>query len=102
MACPTAWPSILRWPIRLPPERLCHLLFDLDRFKEINDVYGHAAGDGVLRTIGGRLSRLLQGTDLAARLGGDEFAMLSTVSVDRHRWRPWPSVASPHRATHPG
>lgn len=59
------------------------LLFDLDRFKEINDVYGHAAGDGVLRTIGGRLSRLLQGTDLAARLGGDEFAMLSTVSVDR-------------------
>lgn len=59
------------------------LLFDLDRFKEINDAHGHAAGDGVLRTIGARLLPLLQGTDLLARLGGDEFALLSTSRSDR-------------------
>jgi diguanylate cyclase (GGDEF)-like protein len=59
------------------------LLFDLDRFKEINDIHGHAAGDGVLRTVGARLSSLLEGSDLLARLGGDEFALLSTTRVDR-------------------
>lgn len=54
------------------------LLFDLDRFKEINDAHGHAAGDDVLRVVGARLSRLLHAGDMLARLGGDEFVMLNT------------------------
>ena len=58
-------------------------LIDLDRFKEINDLYGHAAGDEVLRTVGIRLSRLLQAGDVLARLGGDEFGLLSTGRFDR-------------------
>ncbi|UJW84512.1 GGDEF domain-containing protein [Devosia sp. SL43] len=63
--------------------RFAILLFDLDRFKEINDLHGHAAGDGVLRAIGTRLSRLLEDGDLLARLGGDEFVVLSTGHSDR-------------------
>jgi diguanylate cyclase (GGDEF)-like protein len=59
------------------------ILFDLDRFKEINDVHGHAAGDEVLRAVGVRLSRLLEGEDLLARLGGDEFVLLSRERSDR-------------------
>ncbi len=49
---------------------------DLDEFKQINDTYGHAAGDAVLRKIGQFLRRNIRTTDYAARLGGDEFALL--------------------------
>ncbi|WP_375453603.1 putative bifunctional diguanylate cyclase/phosphodiesterase [uncultured Methylobacterium sp.] len=52
------------------------LLVDLDRFKPVNDLYGHAAGNTVLCTVAERLSALLPVSGLAARLGGDEFAML--------------------------
>jgi len=56
---------------------LCALLFiDLDRFKPINDVFGHAIGDGVLAQVGVRLGRVLREQDLAARHGGDEFTIL--------------------------
>jgi diguanylate cyclase len=47
---------------------------DLDRFKEINDIHGHAAGDVVLKTLATRLSGLLKEGEFAARIGGDEFA----------------------------
>lgn len=52
------------------------VLLDLDRFKLINDRFGHAAGDKVLRDFASRLKKAIRSTDLAARLGGDEFMVL--------------------------
>src|ERR1700691_1228024 len=52
------------------------LLLDLDGLKQINDQYGHAAGDLVLKTCADRLQRAIRGSDLAVRLGGDEFMAL--------------------------
>jgi diguanylate cyclase (GGDEF)-like protein len=54
---------------------------DLDRFKPINDVFGHVAGDLLLQAVAQRLTRLLRDGDLAVRLGGDEFALLQTGIV---------------------
>ena len=58
------------------PSRLAVLFIDLDNFKEINDSYGHDAGDLVLAEVGRRLSALARRGDTVARLGGDEFVML--------------------------
>ena len=52
------------------------LLADLDRFKAINDVYGHAIGDRVLTVFAASLHRCLGANDLAGRIGGEEFAIL--------------------------
>ncbi|MBR1218627.1 EAL domain-containing protein [Bradyrhizobium sp. U87765 SZCCT0131] len=57
-------------------ERLAVLCLDLDRFKEINDLFGHAAGDKVLQTVAERVTTLLGERQMMARLGGDEFAIL--------------------------
>ena len=56
--------------------RLAVLLIDLDGFKAVNDSYGHAAGDEVLKEIGRRLRGLLRSEDTLARMGGDEFVLL--------------------------
>jgi diguanylate cyclase (GGDEF)-like protein len=56
--------------------RVALLLFDLDRFKEINDTLGHHHGDLLLQEIGPRLSRVMREGDCIARLGGDEFVVL--------------------------
>ncbi len=52
------------------------LMFDLDKFKEINDTHGHLAGDACLRKVGEFLLSRLRKLDCAARIGGDEFAVL--------------------------
>lgn len=52
------------------------LCLDLDRFKQINDQFGHSGGDAVLQAAATRLQEATRGTDLVARLGGDEFAVL--------------------------
>lgn len=52
------------------------LLFDLDHFKKVNDTYGHAAGDAVLRHVAGVTMGRLRTEDVFARIGGEEFAVL--------------------------
>jgi diguanylate cyclase (GGDEF)-like protein/PAS domain S-box-containing protein len=52
------------------------LMFDLDRFKDINDSYGHSAGDELLQMVAERFSERLREGDLISRLGGDEFAVV--------------------------
>jgi len=52
------------------------LALDLNNFKEINDKYGHPAGDRVLREFAAQLNQVIRGSDLAVRLGGDEFLVL--------------------------
>ncbi|HUI70892.1 MAG TPA: GGDEF domain-containing protein, partial [Spirochaetia bacterium] len=52
------------------------LMIDIDRFKEINDNYGHQCGDMVIKEIGGQLSRGLRKYDYAGRYGGEEFFIM--------------------------
>jgi diguanylate cyclase (GGDEF)-like protein len=57
-------------------KHLSLLMMDLNRFKEVNDTFGHLCGDLLLRQIGPRMRRCLRESDTLARLGGDEFGIL--------------------------
>lgn len=63
------------------------MYLDIDRFKQINDRFGHNTGDALLRAFAGRLSQTLRSTDIVARLGGDEFTVIMEAL-------PRPEVAS--------
>lgn len=69
--------TLERAMMRMSARRSVGLLFiDLDHFKEVNDGYGHAAGDALLIEVGHRLEQAVRPGDVVARLGGDEFVVL--------------------------
>lgn len=57
------------------------LYLDLDNFKEVNDIYGHAVGDAAIQLTGQKLTQLLRAEDLVARISGDEFVILTRQNV---------------------
>jgi diguanylate cyclase len=63
------------------------LFVDMDRFKELNDNYGHEAGNRVLEGVGRELESSIRKTDLAARYGGDEFVMLLVATDIKGAYR---------------
>ena len=68
--------DILVEKCRARDSELAVMMLDLDRFKKINDTYGHAAGDAVLREFSRRLQDNVRGVDLVARMGGEEFMVV--------------------------
>jgi len=64
-------------------EQFSVMMVDLDRFKAVNDTYGHAAGDQLLKIVGSRMRSKVRDYDIVARLGGDEFAILYSVAPNQ-------------------
>jgi diguanylate cyclase (GGDEF)-like protein len=62
-----------------PKKKYGGLMIDIDNFKSINDVYGHDAGDRVLREVSDAFQKCFRNTDFVARIGGDEFVAICEV-----------------------
>ena len=69
------------------------MFFDLDGFKKVNDDYGHAEGDKVLKNIGTLMQSVFRNSDVVAKLGGDEFCVLLTGTDTHHVDRPLHNLA---------
>jgi diguanylate cyclase (GGDEF)-like protein len=72
----------------------CVVMLDLNRFKQVNDTYGHAAGDDLLKKFADELKKNMRATDLVARWGGDEFVVvlscdLAAAGPQVERMRKW-------------
>lgn len=76
------------------------MCIDLDRFKAVNDAYGHNAGDAVLVTVAERLAKTIGANGLVARVGGDEFVAIITENVDNDHLS-WLGDALIDQATQP-
>jgi diguanylate cyclase (GGDEF)-like protein len=96
-------------PPNAASRQIAMILIDLDRFKDINDTWGHAAGDKLLTEVAARLNQTVRHGDLVARFGGDEFVILlnavqSREDIDRVYARVrevmTPPVALPGTAVH--
>ena len=68
---------------RREQDNLVCLMLDVDHFKSINDTFGHAAGDTVLRDLAGRVDAEIRASDVAARYGGEEFVVLLPATEAR-------------------
>ncbi|OYV28152.1 MAG: hypothetical protein B7Z82_03400, partial [Halothiobacillus sp. 20-54-6] len=55
---------------------LCLAIWDIDHFKNVNDIFGHQAGDKALHVVGKTLNKLIRDVDMVARYGGEEFIMI--------------------------
>ncbi|MEX2187294.1 MAG: GGDEF domain-containing protein [Pirellulales bacterium] len=85
--------NLRAWTARLAAARrrvrdegasVCLALFDVDHFKTVNDTWGHATGDNVLRGVAERLSASVRDGDFVARLGGDEFGLILANLAAEH------------------
>ena len=76
-----AWPTPSR-RVRRRGQFAALLAIDLDRFKAVNDMHGHAAGDDVIRAVGARIREQIRLTDSAVRRGGDEFSIAGSPISD--------------------
>jgi diguanylate cyclase (GGDEF)-like protein len=80
--------QLLEGPVKQRGDRVANnfavFMLDLDKFKQVNDTLGHAAGDQLLCDVAGRLKAAIRDTDVLARLGGDEFAIIQPLEDAEH------------------
>ncbi|WP_445679359.1 bifunctional diguanylate cyclase/phosphodiesterase [Radicibacter daui] len=63
---------------------LCLLYLDIDRFKQVNEIYGHLAGDSLISAVGARLGALVRDTDIIARIAGNQFGLFMSGVADEN------------------
>ena len=80
-------------------EPACLLTIDVDHFKNINDTFGHPAGDAVICAVADRIKSCLRESDMVARLGGDEFAIIQTPFSRTNSHRQWRDASATRSAS---